>query len=220
MAALAHELGLTLVPMDDCKLLGNDGKSVPEAMDQRIQRLWNRVLDECAEKQRTKKNHGGSLPLASRGVGSSGDDSRGETSEESHGEGSSSAESEVAEREDVNGQHSPVRRSVHSTYVETPTPTEAQDVRELTETGSKERASGPEDEAVIGRPAQCPSSTAPVSLGTVLEETAREHLANFSKAEMEVWNWHRGNLEISCGAVSVSRGCLLVDNASVSTRRR
>ncbi|CAN0476754.1 unnamed protein product, partial [Ectocarpus sp. 8 AP-2014] len=49
VAALAQELGLTLVPMDDCTLLGNDGQPVPEAMDQRIQRLWNRVLDECAE---------------------------------------------------------------------------------------------------------------------------------------------------------------------------
>lgn len=33
VAALARELGLTLVPMDDCKLLNKDGQPVPEAMD-------------------------------------------------------------------------------------------------------------------------------------------------------------------------------------------
>ena len=38
----------------------------------------------------------------------------------------------------------------------------------------------------------------------MLEETARVHLANLSKAEHELWGWHRGNLEISCGAVSSS----------------
>lgn len=34
VAALAQELGLTLVPMDDCKLLNREGQPVPEAMDQ------------------------------------------------------------------------------------------------------------------------------------------------------------------------------------------
>ena len=34
VAALAQELGLTLVPMDDCKLLNRQGQPVPEAMDQ------------------------------------------------------------------------------------------------------------------------------------------------------------------------------------------
>lgn len=207
MAALARELGLTLVPMDDCKLLGNDGKSVPEAMDQRIQRLWNRVLDECAEKQRKVNAHGG-RPLP--GVGSLGDDSRGETSEESHGEGSSSAESETADREDANGQHSPLRTGVESIHNETPTP--AVDRREPKEPRSKGKADGPEGKTVFEKPVQCANSTVPVSLGKVLEETAREHLANFSKAELEAWNWHRGNLEISCGAVRTPGSCLGVDD--------
>lgn len=33
VAALAQELGLTLVPMDECKLLNRQGQPVPEAMD-------------------------------------------------------------------------------------------------------------------------------------------------------------------------------------------
>lgn len=204
MAALAQELGLTLIPMDDCKLLGNDGKSVPEAMDQRIQRLWNRVLDQCAEKQRKGKTSRGGL---SPSVGTSGDDSRGETSEESHGEGSSSAESDAAEREEANCEHPPATANVDSTLVKT-TPVR-QLGREPKEPATKKNAGGSEEGRVmLQRPAKSVKASTRVSLGKVLEETARDHLVNFSTAEMEVWNWHRGNLEISCGAVSRSERCL------------
>ncbi|CAM9624975.1 unnamed protein product [Scytosiphon promiscuus] len=196
VAALARELGLTLVPMDDCKLLGSDGKSVPEAVDERIQRLWNHVLDECAEKQRKAKTHQSSL--SPPGVGPAGDDSRGETSEESHGEGSSSAESEAAEREDANAQRSPVTARVDRAYIEAPTA--AVDGPDPNRPRNETQADGAEEKDILERPVQSANLKAPVSLGKVLEETARQHLANFSKAEMEVWNWHRGNLEISCGA--------------------
>lgn len=206
VAALAQELGLTLVPMDDCKLLDIDGQPVPESMDQRIQGLWNRVLDECAEKQ--KSSRGISLPPP--GVRSAGDDSRGETSEESHGEGSSSAESETAGPEDTNGDH---LQELGVDGTRNATRTGAQDGEggpgqksnaPLDAPLGKGAAGGPMDRAILETPAKGAISTArgPVSLGQVLEETARGHLAAFSKAELEVWNWHRGNLEISCGAVS------------------
>ncbi|CAM9348964.1 unnamed protein product [Pylaiella littoralis] len=191
VAALAQELGLTLVPMDECKLLGIDGQPVPESMDQRIQGLWNRVLDECAEKQKSGNNSSRTSPPPP-GVGSAGDDSRGETSEESHGEGSSSAESETAEPGDTSGDHLQElgvdgRRNV------TPSGVKSKEV------GATEDSNVPQ---ILHRPEKRATSEArnASSLGEVLEETAREHLAAFSKAELEVWNWHRGNLEISCGA--------------------
>lgn len=196
MAALAQELGLTLVPMDDCTLLGNDGQPVPEAMDQRIQRLWNRVLDECAERQK-KNNNSSTLPPS--GMGSAGDDSRGETSEESHGEGSSGAESETLEHEGTNKDHAHVPDE-DGTRKAAPIDA-AQESKGPVGSG---RAGGSVDRVMLQRPAHGTESTAPASLGKVLEETARVHLASFSKSEMEVWDWHRGNLEISCGAVSNS----------------
>lgn len=205
VAALAQELGLTLVPMDECKLSGVDGKPVPENMDQRIQGLWNRVLDECAEKQ---KSSGRGISPPPLGMGSAGDDSRGETSEESHGEGSSSAESETAEHEDASGNH--LKESgVGGTSNVTRTgavETEGGASQESNTPLAKEKAGGPVGRATLERPGKSAVSTtrSPVSLGEVLEETAHEHLAAFSKAELEVWNWHRGNLEISCGAVSDS----------------
>ncbi|CAM9492803.1 unnamed protein product [Ectocarpus sp. 12 AP-2014] len=194
VAALAQELGLTLVPMDDCTLLGNDGQPVPEAMDQRIQRLWNRVLDECAEKQKnSNKKNNNTLPPS--GMGSAGDDSRGETSEESHGEGSSGAESEPMEHEGTNRDHAqaPDEDGTHKAV-----PIDA--AQESKGPVGSGRAGGSVGRVVLQRPAHGTDSTAPASLGKVLEETARVHLASFSKSEMEVWDWHRGNLEISCGA--------------------
>lgn len=176
--------------------------------NRRIQGLWNRVLDECAEKQKKSRSSSGTSRAPS-GVVSAGDDSRGETSEESHGEGSSSAESEMAEPEaatrelaQVLGLHDP--GNVESTGAERGDvgPDQASNAPL-----GKGKAGGPAGRTASERPAQEAGSTArdPVSLGRVLEETAREHLASFSREEVEVWNWHRGNLEISCGAVSVNQ---------------
>lgn len=170
------------------------------------------MLDECAEKQ--KKSSCGGTSRATPGVVSAGDDSRGETSEESHGEGCSSAESEAAEPEATTRETAQVV-GIHDTGNVALT--------KVAPTGAKGGGAGPAQELSVplgkgkaggrlGRtaskiPAPEAGSTArdPVSLGQVLEETAREHLASFSQEEMEVWNWHRGNLEISCGAVSATR---------------
>lgn len=187
MAALAQELGLTLVPMDDCKISDIAGRPVTETMDQRIQALWNKVLDECAEKQK-------------HSMAALGDDSRGETSEESNGDGSSSsAGSEAAENEIAIRESHVDAPSADGTSEATPTDTD----------GDKGDAGGGEQNAAGGGPklhrrVRRPSASprTPVSLGSLLEETARVHVAKFSKAEHELWSWHRGNLEISCGAVS------------------
>lgn len=163
-------------------------------------------MDECAEKQR-KINNGNIY--ATPAVVSAGEDSRGETSEESHGEGSSSAESEIAEPEAANRELAQVL-GVHDTGGVASTGAETGDV------GPDQVSNAPlgngKARRYVGRtaserPAQGAGSTArgPASLGKVLEETAREHLASFSREEMEVWNWHRGNLEISCGAVRVNQ---------------
>lgn len=199
MAALAQELGLTLIPMDECKISDIDGRPVALPMDQRIQALWNKVLDECAEKQQQ------SLAAAAASV----DDSRGETSEESNGEGSvnGSAGSEAAE----NGSNTRESREHASS---------ADGTSEATRTdsgGDKEDAGGGKQIASNGGPklkrrarrSSASLRTPVVSLGKLLEETASAHVANFSKAEHELWGWHRGNLEISCGAVSglCARSC-------------
>eukprot|EP00903_Cladosiphon_okamuranus_P012741 g11911.t1 len=193
VAALAQELGLTLVPMDDCKLLNRQGQPVPEAMDQRIQGLWNRVLDKCAENRQKSVINSSGTTRAPSGVVPAGEDSRGETSEESHGEGSSSTESEMAEPEAATPGLAQVPGGVQHTGNVTSTGAERED---------NGKTGGPVGKTALERPALKPGSTArdPVSLGRVLEETAREHLTSFSREEMEVWNWHRGNLEISCGA--------------------
>lgn len=176
---------------------------LPMRSNSRIQGLWNRVLDECAEKQKAGSSRGVSLP--SSDVGLAGEDSRGETSEESHGEGSSGADSEAAEPEDAIRDLTQVL-GVHSTR--TVAPTGAQDGnsepgQESTTLG-KDKVAGQPDRAVSEKPAQSTGFKArdPVSLGSVLEETAHDYLSSFSSEELEVWNWHRGNLEISCGAVS------------------
>lgn len=179
----------------------------PIRLNSRIQGLWNRVLDECAEKQ--KKSSSGASSHAPSGVVSAGDDSRGETSEESHGEGSSSAESETAEPEATTGELAQVL-GVHGTGNVAPTGAEGGDAGPDQDSNTpigKGKADGALGRTALERPAQEAGSTArdPVSLGRVLEETAREHIASFSTEELEVWNWHRGNLEISCGAVSVTQ---------------
>lgn len=173
----------------------------------RIQGLWNRVLDECAEKQKKSSTSSGTSRAPSGGL-SAGDDSRGETSEESHGEGSSSAESEM-EPEAATRELGQVL-GVHDTGNMASPGAERGDDRPDQVSNAplgKGEAGGPVGETASDKPAQEAGSTArnPVSLGRVLEETAREHLAGFSREEMEVWNWHRGNLEISCGAVSMAQ---------------
>lgn len=173
----------------------------------RIQGLWNRVLDECAEKQRASSSRGISLPPSS-GVGLAGDDSRGETSEESHGEGSSSAESEAAETDDAIRDLTqvgvPSNGNVASTGAQNGDGGPGQEPTALQRTG---KTGGQVHRAVSHKSAQGADLKArnPVSLGSVLEETAHDYVSSFSSEEMEVWNWHRGNLEISCGAVSAPR---------------
>lgn len=165
-------------------------------------------MDECAEKQKASSDSSGTSRAPS-GMVSTGDDSRGETSEESHGEGSSSAESEMAEPEATTRELAQVLGGVHDTGHVASTGVERGDVG-LDEVSNaalgKGKADAPVGKTASERPAQQTGSTArePVSLGRVLEETAREHIASFSREEMEVWNWHRGNLEISCGAVRVN----------------
>lgn len=219
VASLAQELGLSLIPMDECKLLGSDGQPVAEVMDQRIQALWNRVLDECAVRQQQELDD--HVEARTR-------DSRGETTEESHGEGSSSTDSDAAEETiRANGNELHIASMIEK--CEMPL-TQAKDGA-YTTSRYEERSCSPNrdtcprndvggdigDGNVPGdknekrkgrmkmkRRTAGPGATtrSPISFGQVLEETARPHLAHLSTAELELWGWHRGNLEISCGAVS------------------
>lgn len=208
MAALAQELGLTLVPMDDCKLWDRDGRPVAGVMDQRIQALWNIVLDECAEKQQQHQDQS----TASR------EDSRGETSEESNGDCSSSAGSEATEpvttgkrihaaSVDGKGEAIPAGAEEGAEGADLP-------IQDSNGSVSKGKAhatahGGPQHGSKLKRRAlraRAKPQTA-MSLGKVLEETARKHFASFLEAEHQLWGWHRGNLEISCGAVSDSIVC-------------
>lgn len=153
-----------------------------------------------------------------------GDDSRGETSEESHGEGSSSAESETAEPEATTRELAQVL-GIHDTGNVAPAGAKGGGVGPGQASNAplgKGKAGGPVGRTAWEKPAQKTGSTArdPVSLGRVLEETAREHLSSFSREEMEVWNWHRGNLEISCGAVSVTGEQSLLTVIQFLTARR
>ena len=214
VAALARELGLTMIPMDDCKLSDSGGRPVAEATDGRIQALWNRVLDECAEKQDAQNNN---VTVNDHSSTVSSNDSPGDTSVESHGEGNSSAESEAPEATSANDDHA---LGVTHMHKETPRGAEGadkdrngrpeQDSSNPVGKGkarSKEKGNGRlGGGAVLARQAQGARATLrnPASLGQVLEETARVHLASLSKAEHELWGWHRGNLEISCGAVSTA----------------
>lgn len=221
VAALAQELGLTLVPMDDCKLSASDGRPVPEAMDQRIQALWNKVLDECAEKQQQQQQKQQKQEEEQHDDQSNNEagDSRGETSEESHGENSSSAESEAAEAAGTNVMEARASSDEGPSEIP-PTHTQGTAIREsLPVNGSSTSTIGgegrprdsieqdhPRDRASSKKrsPGRRATPRAPESLGQVLDETARAHVASFSRAEHELWGWHRGNLEISCGAVSPS----------------
>ena len=211
MAALARELGLTMIPMDDCKLSDSGGRPVAEATDGRIQALWNKVLDECAEKQHTQNNVNDHSSTVSS------NDSPGDTSVESHGEGNSSAESEAPEATRVNGNQAQTL-SVDRVHKAVPRRAEGGDNgrngrphQDSSNPVGKGKARSKENGRLGGgempmRRGQGLRATLrnPASLGQVLEETARVHLANLSKAEHELWGWHRGNLEISCGAVSSS----------------
>lgn len=190
VATLAQELGLTLIPMTHCKLSTSDGKSVEPAMDERVQALWNSVLDECAEKQ--------NLIAAT--------EDSGRRSEESHAARDNSTGREVVN--DITASHPCADR---------PSKTETDgnasmngDCRDLKSQdrmqgeGARHRKESNADDSI----GKSRNSTAPpsvsrssTSLGQVLEDTARSRIANFSKTELELWGWHRGNLEISCGAV-------------------
>lgn len=201
-----------MIPMDDCKLSDSGGRPVAEATDGRIQALWNRVLDECAEKQNTQNNANDHSSTVSS------NDSPGDTSVESHGEGNSSAESEAPEATSANGNHAqpPGVDTVDRVPKAVPRSAEGGDKgrngrphQVSSNPVGKGKARSKENGRLGGgempmRRAQSPraASRNPASLGQVLEETARVHLASLSKAEHELWGWHRGNLEISCGAVS------------------
>ena len=200
-----------MIPMDDCKLSDGGGRPVAEATDRRIQALWNRVLDECAEKQHTQNNVNDHSSTVSS------NDSPGDTSVESHGEGNSSGESEAPETTSVNGNQAQTL-GVDRVHKAAPRSAEGggkgrngRPHQDSSNPVGKGKARSKENGRLGGgempmRRAQSPRATSrdPASLGQVLEETARVHLASLSKTEHELWGWHRGNLEISCGAVSTS----------------
>lgn len=230
--------------MDHCKISDSNGKPVQRATDERIQSLWNSVLDECAAKQQQQheqqqeplkvspKNNSHcweeSLPACFQHVALAAatvDDSRGETSEESNGEGSSSAGSDVPENFSAGERHmhastaSDGLRDGETAPSKQPVPAQLPARHPMSNASQglgftskgKERSGendedGSLDDVKLGEDTQAtkkkPVTKTPVSLGHVLEETARTRLANLSKAELELWGWHRGNLEISCGAVS------------------
>ncbi|CAM9423377.1 unnamed protein product, partial [Discosporangium mesarthrocarpum] len=159
VADLARDLGLTLVPMDDCKLSTDKGK-VEAILDQRIQRLWNEVLDECASQGLSDANRGetekaGTEAKEGRAAGAN-KRGRGERDESKN---TSSEGLGGREARGVGGGHGVA--AGHSQ-------------------GFKPR----ED----------------ISLGQVLERVAAGHLEGLSGEERKVWEWHRGNLEISCAA--------------------
>ncbi|CAM9271273.1 unnamed protein product, partial [Sphacelaria rigidula] len=201
VATLAQDLDLTLVPMDHCKLSASDGHTAEKAMDERVQSLWNAVLDECGAKQEQllqelehEQQQQQQLKL---GV-ATGHDSRGETSEESNEELSSNSGSDAPEVVTGNEPH------VHGA---------AATAERNARTTCRDRKSRGANGSVAARTtARTPGRRVPVgvksaaskrplmSLGQVLEEIAEPHLAKFSEAERELWGWHRGNLEISCGA--------------------
>lgn len=220
VSTLAMELGLTLVPMDHCKISANDGSPVEQGVDERIQSLWNSVLDECAAKQQqqlappeenTNSSSWEASPVDQRQHGSvAAADSRGETSEESNGEVSSNAGSDAAEVVFENEPQGHVSAPVNGTSTEGEAPGRMGLAAGLSLMGKEGKRSSRGAARSAGRGAKSEGRvprakvepTTPMSLGQVLEETAQPHLANFSEAEHELWGWHRGNLEISCGAVS------------------
>lgn len=193
--------------MDDCKISGSEGQPVPGDTDERIQALWNKVLDECAEKQQQQR--GGSIEQPTAMISS--DDFRTETSGEYRSEESlsSNAESEATEAVMVSGNHGG-KPSLDRASDVTSTETLGEENRDgsfdqapyLTGKGKVSGEGRTEFEDRV-RGSSVTALQTPASLGRVLEETARTHLASFSRAEQELWGWHRGNLEISCGAVSV-----------------
>lgn len=244
--------------MDHCKLSASDGHTAEKAMDERVQSLWNAVLDECGAKQeqllQELEREQQQLNLGEEGGNddvlpsekaalvtprkrelavAAGHDSRGETSEESNEELSSNSGSDAPEV--VTGNDPLVNRA--DSTAERNTRTTCQDVlvhqSEVTpnslpiEKEEKRKSSGANGSVAVRTAARTAVRTSgrrvPVrarsaaskrplmSLGQMLEEIAEPHLAKFSEAERELWGWHRGNLEISCGAVSsVGRSTMLL----------
>lgn len=156
-------------------------------MDERVQALWNSILDECAEKQWATAS------------GSPGETTRDLVSKGGHRVGNETTHDGIAVEP---GAQAP---AVMGTNGSLPTNGYRRNEFERDAIKNEARCQGGRatDRVVTGRtkpPRAVKSST---SLGQVLEDTAHPHLVNFSKAELELWGWHRGNLEISCGAVRV-----------------
>ncbi|CAM9738978.1 unnamed protein product, partial [Choristocarpus tenellus] len=156
VAALADDLGLTLIPMDNCRLATGEEK-LEETLDNRIQKLWNSVLDKCAW----------------HGLGGTNGTEGGETA---------AAGNEGVEANGTEGKTTEHRR-----------------VRDIEgwsgRGGGSRRQHGRRKEHLLPQ-----KSAEEVSLGQVLQEVAQGHLDGFSREERNIWEWHRGNLELSCAA--------------------
>lgn len=182
VAALAKEIDLTLIPMEECKLFGTDGNSVDPTMDASIQKMWNIILDRCAEKQQLSQSdyrgcishhHRRSVPHGNH-VGSD-ISPAGNTDDLSVSFPTSAQQNSAAEPV---GSYNEERKNLQST------------ARPLPRYKNQRLANG-----------QSKSVRCSTTFGGLLEETAQEHVSKFSSRESELWNWHRGNLEMSCGAV-------------------
>lgn len=217
-------------------------------MDERVQSLWNAVLDECGAKQEQllqELEHeqqqqqqlslgeeegtddvlpSENAPLIApqhRELGvATGHDSRGETSEESNEELSSNSGSDAPEvvtgnEPHVHGAAATAKRNARTTCRDVFVHQSEVKPNSLSiKKGGKRKSRGANGSVAARTTARTPGRRVPVgvksaaskrplmSLGQVLEEIAEPHLAKFSEAERELWGWHRGNLEISCGAVS------------------
>ncbi|KAG5175476.1 amine oxidase [Tribonema minus] len=193
LSAIVKEMGLTPVPFEQCTLYQSDGWPADIREDRRVERIFNDVLERCHQaavqhlEQRGRSFSDATAasrepaPGLSNTIGSGGSRRRpASTLKPSAGAtAATAAAAGAASTPSGNGAAADgavdSRNGVHSTVAAA--------------TGA---AAGVE-------PAQ-PQRILPGRLDELLAQEGKSLLSGLSKGEQQLFNWHRGNLEIACGA--------------------
>jgi [histone H3]-N6,N6-dimethyl-L-lysine4 FAD-dependent demethylase len=178
LAHLAKDLGLLTVPFDSCLLYNSKGWPVDSRDDRRIERVFNEVLEQChqsaSEQLQTIATQQHLIQQQQQ-----------QQQQQMLAAAAAKAPSTAAAEAPATAEHDAV-------------PGAAAAPEEDHDAAATAAAAVPEqDHDVNMMPA---SATAAIPLTDMMTDVGGAVLANLTASEKQLFDWHRSNLEIACGA--------------------
>jgi [histone H3]-N6,N6-dimethyl-L-lysine4 FAD-dependent demethylase len=173
LAHLAKDLGLLTVPFDSCLLYNSKGWPVDSRDDRRIERVFNEVLEQCHQSASEQLQTATQQHLLQQ-----------------------QQQQTLAAAAKAPSIAATAAKAPPTAAVAAPAAAAAVD-DQLAATATAVAAVPAQDHDVNMIPA---SATAAIPLTSMMTDVGGAVLANLTTAEKQLFDWHRSNLEIACGA--------------------